>query len=326
MAAGPVKTGRNVAVEIGKETTFGTIASSFDANAFLVETAKAENNQEFYESKAKVGSRELKGLTVMAKSAKLNLEGEIYPELIPYLVNGVLGAETKTADGTGYKHSFAFADVLPSHSFKIAYDDVDSIGYLGGVVDILNFNLAAKAEARFSAELACKQEDDSVSAGTPTITAKKPFMCQGGAIQVAAVGGSLADFLDLKNISFAIKNNLVKDDYRQNGSLYVVSLPVGALDISGSMTVLCNANGIVLRQAFASNTHFKLTYTLSSTETYDTGKYYKIVITIPDFVFLNGPIDIPDEGMKINLDFRAVKPATGSIITVDCHDSRSTVY
>jgi len=314
--------GRNIAVYIAKESSFGTAPAS--ANSIIKVTGiSADLKQETKKSNSRVGVRFSPGQYIVGQLGSITLDSEIYPDTVGYLFKGIANKESVGSSGKGYKHTFTPKDDGDPVTFTIQEDLAGLIryNYLGCAFDELTIDAKVKdfAAATITGSFQDKEEPDIYGYYTGTYSTLSLFTPQMISI---SLGGSPTNYV--KNMQIKISNGLYKEDFRLNKSNLVSSLPLGAGTVTGNIEFTTDMFSEISK--YDSGTSTSMVITLESSELIAAGEPYKIVITIPYIFYSAATINRDENFMTIKLDFEAFYNGTNDIYTIELYDKKSTEY
>ena len=314
-------TGRKLKIYLGKETTFGTKASSFVG--FPITSFSGGIKKEYITSETKVNSRAKTGSFIGSIIGEGSIDAEIYPDTVGYILKGILGSETValvSGATSTYEHTFTFNnDDIPSWTIQINYGDVKVYNFLGTKFDELTISAAPKEFIKMSGNLAFRDEEEEGSPESGSINPTlNPLLTKQIKLKIDGT-----DFGEAKSISLSIKNAINKDDYRLNQSDKITSLSPTTLEVSGSMEVLFNSASTTLRDKFLNGTPITLELIATSDEEVESGFNYSLTIKLNEVYIKDSPIDPADDGMKLTCEFEAFIPDSGELIEVDLVNGKS---
>lgn len=276
-------TGQGTALQIGKETTWGTGVTPTQAVNFTSEGFKA--NIEYKEEDTLVGGTTSRNMDIMKKGVSWDMSVLAKPGNIGLLLGLAFGAEAEpVAESSGYKHSFtmlppALANSLPSFS-AVVDRHVACKKYTGCKVDSFSFTASAGDYIRLSFSGIGKEETSATKTAGLEIEQLKAFRFAGGTCTIDGTS-----FGSVTNVSFNLANAL--DGGEQTlGSGYFNTEPepqkrgvTVSLDASyDSATEGIHAN------KFLTGTKASVVLKFVSPEEIATGENYSITITMPNVI------------------------------------------
>lgn len=218
----------------GKETTFGTPASSYEWLGIIESFEPEESNN--VDSRMSVGVR----APLMLRQGASEVDGSMSLALQnARLIAYALGKVSDSGDGTsGYTHSISTigrGEVLPSITIQ---NDNPLIGltrnYVGGKVDTITVSASAEEAVTLEADfLFSHVEDSGITPATVTADLENYFMFYEGAVRV-----NNTDVADVTEFELEIANGLERRFVlRNDGNRGPARIEEGNLEITASMTL-----------------------------------------------------------------------------------------
>lgn len=199
--------GRKTLVGIGKESTFGTKASTI--TYFPVENFDPAPRVEKVREQGIFGRKEgtLGGVCIGKKFAEPSFDGLVYDEVIGQLIMGALGTDTTTGASTPYSHTFTSDnDAIPSYT--IVWKDGNMTKMLTGcVLSSLELNQDVGDFLKYSTSFVSKYP--ATTTETPSITAENRFCSKFATVKIATnvAGLSGASAVNAESFRLTIEKN-----------------------------------------------------------------------------------------------------------------------
>jgi hypothetical protein len=217
---------------------------------------------------------------------------------------------TTTLDSTNnvYQHTYTPAGFNPTityYTFEVGYDPGLSVLRAPNcVVDSLEFSFTSDSPPVLSVT-AVGGFPSATSRTTPSFPAVRPFTVPDVALQM---GGSAAE---LQELSIELKNN-VERVHDLAGALRAIELR--GLEVSGSFSV--RFRNTTHLNNFLNRTETSLRVTMTGPTA--GGSYnYLLEIELPRIVYDSWSAEISEADLLVqDVDFRALKPASGDVVVV----------
>jgi len=200
--------GRKTLVGIGKETTFGTKASSI--SYFPVESFDPSPRAEIVREQGMFGRKEstLKGACVAKKFAEPSFSGIVYDEIIGELLMAALGTDTKTGSAVPYTHTFTSNNTsIPSYTIVWKSGNMTKM-LTGCVLTTLSLVQETGAFLNYSASFISKYP--ATTTETPGISAENKFCSKYATLKLAddVAGLSGASAINAETFNWTIEKNV----------------------------------------------------------------------------------------------------------------------
>jgi hypothetical protein len=324
-----LKTGLNAQVGFVAETTYGT---GVTPTRFVEFTSESINkNQTRIESSGIRAGKFVQRIDRWSNStvgAAGDVSFEISTQGFGLLFKWMLGTSTQTADGTGFKHSYTWGD-LDGLAFttqvgrpSTAAGVVQPFTYTGCKVTSWTLSQALTDQLMLSLSLDAQNETTATALATASYSASNDFILsyQQGA---ATVGGSS---VSISQFSLTGNNNL-KTDRLFIGATTTKKEPVrnAFLDITGQMTL--EFEDLTQYNRFTGavpGTAVAITATWDTGITYDTGKNYRLILTMPNCRIDGSTPNVANQDMlTYTLPFRVMTDAANSVspVTLDYYNN-----
>jgi hypothetical protein len=217
---------------------------------------------------------------------------------------------TTTLDATNgvYQHTFAPAGFNPSityYTFEAGYDPgLQALRAPNCVVDSLEFSFANTSPPTLSVA-AVGYFPSAVSRAAPSFPAVRPFTAPDISVQI---GGSPAE---LQELSIELSNNVWRS-HDLTGALR--ALEIQGLEVSGSFSV--RFRNMTHLNSFLNRTETSLRVTLTGPVAGGSHNY-SLEIELPRIVYDAWSAEISEAELLVqDVDFQALKPATGDAVVV----------
>jgi hypothetical protein len=294
---------------IRKQSGFGSPAAP---NKFVAATSLSLTPNEEKDYPFTLADRAPLFVQPSQKYSELEAEMMLWPEggLENILHAFFQNVTTTTLDSTNgvYQHTFTPAGFNPTmtyYTLEAGYDPgLQVLRAPNCVVDSLEFSFASDSPPTLSLT-AVGGFPSATSRTTPSFPTVRPFMVPDIAVQL---GGSPAE---LQELSIELKNN-VERVHDLAGALRALELQ--GIEVSGSLSV-----------RFRNMTHFNnfLNRTETSLKVTMTGPVaggtynYSLEIELPRIVYDSWSAEISEADLLMqDVDFEALKPASGDIVVV----------
>ena len=184
-----------IGVKIGKETTHGTIASSFVSLAAGFSSKLRQANMVLEEGRN--GQDVNFSYTTGVRSEEWQIaDSFIYHDTFGHLLGSALGAPTKTVVDTIFDNTFKFVDDPRSLSMQWTQPRraTQAFQALNSVVDKLTIAFDINGNLSYSASGVANPRSD-IAAPTFTFSAVKPFSAWAGVVTLQGASGTYADLI-----------------------------------------------------------------------------------------------------------------------------------
>lgn len=199
--------GRKTIIGIGKESTFGTKASSI--TYFPVESFDPAVRTEVVREQGIFGRKEssLSGVCVAKKWSEPSIEGIVYDEIVGHILMGALGTDTKTGLAIPYTHAFSSNNSsIPSYTI-IWKDGAMTKMITGAVLSSLELTQETGGFLMYSVSFVGKSPADTTE--TPGITAENKFCSKFAGVKIEDDVASLAGgtVIGAESFSLSVQKN-----------------------------------------------------------------------------------------------------------------------
>lgn len=326
--------GNSVVFQIGKESTYGTVADPTNQLKISSESLKPVYNK--IDEGLATGGR---GAGLKATMG-IGVEGSISTLMRPdtvYLLAGVLGAEatpTATTGGEGYVHKFTAIEAaenkhLPSWTCYVDRK-VGQFSYSGCKINRLSLAASAGDYLKCDVDFVGQNEASGATMGDAEdapVSTKKAYKFAQGKVY-SGTGSSRVAIADIDSISLEINNNC---DYQiqttDTGDNYKEA-EVGTREISLSLSAIYASGSEALR-----NSYYKSDATLAveiefiSDEVLDADENYSLKITLPCCQMSDADANMGGlETLKQNMTLNVVDSLTEELIEVEAVTVDSAKY
>ncbi|MEM4260537.1 MAG: phage tail tube protein [Candidatus Woesearchaeota archaeon] len=321
-----ILTGNKAKLQIGKETTWGTLVTTTQEYAFFSEDLKETRE------------KKVEGVIVGAKgepanyTTKIQVEGGFSclarPDDIGYLIGGALGAEgTVITQGTnGKKHTFTAIEMsesasLPSFSVKI--DRVaDIFGYSGFKIDELKLSGSAGDFVKVDVKGVGKNEEVGTTLASLSKSSRRPFKFTGGSLTFGTTD------IEITSFDFNYKNNLQKDIQTNLTGLYTYEPQPAQRQITFNIETLFDDNSIEqYTDYYKTDNTFALELKFTSDEEIETGLNYSMTITISTCQITTSDFGVKGtEVLKHSFSLKAIDSISDELITVELVNTNASKY
>jgi hypothetical protein len=294
---------------IGKQTGFGTAATP---NKFVAVNSISLAPNEERDYPFTIADRAALFVQPAQKYSEIEAEMMLWPEGgIENILHAFFqNVTTTTLDATNgvYRHTFTPAGFNPTityYTFEAGYDPgLQALRAANCVVDSLEFSFASDSVPTLSFS-AVGDYPTLVARSTPSFPAVRPFQVPDVSAQI---GGSPAE---LQELSIELGNN-VERIHDLAGSLKAIELQ--ALEVSGSFSVRFRNTAHLSN--FLNRTETSLKVTLEGPVA--GGSYnYSLEIELPKIVYDAWGAEVSEADLLVqDVDFRALKPASGDVVIV----------
>jgi len=293
---------------VKKETTYGGGATSY-AKYYKITSESIEPTIDYELDDDSVASLFHASKVPTSKRAEGSIELYLNPHEVGHLLLALLGSKTTTQPTTGvYQHVFTPSDTLPSLALKVGRD-IDAEAISGAAIDSFSIDIDATAGRIPISVDVLAQKAETASHVTPTFTTVRDFTATDVTVTMGATTKKP------RTLSLEISNNLSDDHYVLDGSGLLPDIKFsGKREITGTMEI--DFSSATDYSAFLSGTESGLTIDILGDTI--TGSYkYEFKIELPRVYFESVDAEVSGvEPIVASFDFRALKPASGEIITV----------
>lgn len=321
-----ILTGNKAKLQIGKETTWGTLVTTTQEYAFF--------SEDFKETRDK----KVEGVIVGSKgepanyTTKVQVEGGFSclarPDDVGYLLGGALGSEgtVETAGTSGKKHTFTAIDIdettdLPSFSVKI--DRIaDIFGYSGFKIDELKLSASAGDFIKLDVKGVGKSESVGQTLASLTKSTRRPFKFSGGTLKFDTTS------IEITSFDFDYKNNLQKDIQTNQTGLYTYEPNPAQRQITMSIETLFNdASMTQYSDYYKTDDTFAIELEFTSDEEIETGLNYSMTITIPVAQITSSDFGVKGtEALKHSFSLKAIDSISSELITIELVNTNASKY
>lgn len=202
------------------------------------------------------------------------------------LFHHALGGVSNVADGTGYHYTIVPGDLAGlAMTVQVGKPDVSGtvqpFSYLGCKVDSFDLSNTSSDEMKLRLSLDGQAETTGQTLASASYTANmEPLYFTEGSI---TVGGSSFDVLNW-NVT---GTNAIKSDryYISSTTPALKREPIRNAYASYGGSLVADFTDLTAYQRYVSGTTAAVVLTYTGTQTYDTGKFNKVVVTIPNARF-----------------------------------------
>jgi len=303
---------------IGKQSGFGTAVSP---SKFVAASSVSFTPNEERDYPLTIADRAPLFVQPAQKYSEIEVEMMIWPEggLENILHAFFQKVATTTLDATNgvYRHVFtpaSFNEPITYYTFEVGYDPgLEVLRAPNCIVDSLEFSFASDSAPTLSVS-AVGDYPTLVARATPSFPAVRPFGVPDTAVQL---GGTPVEFHEL---SIELTNNAERI-HDLAGALKAIEFQ--SLEVSGSFSVrFRNTNHL---STFLNRTETSLKVTLTGPNA--GGSYnYSLEIELPRIVYDAWSAEISEADLLAqDVDFQALKPASGDIIVVRLVNKVATI-
>jgi hypothetical protein len=294
---------------IGKQTGFGTGVSP---TKFVAATSMSLTPNEEREFPHTIADRAPLFVQPAQRYSEIEAEMMLWPEggIEDILHAFFQNVTTAVLDATNevYQHTFTPAGFNPTvtyYTFEAGYDPgLQSLRAPNCVVDSLEFSFANDSPPALSIS-AVGDFPSTVSRAAPSFPAVRPFAVPDTAVQI---DGSPAE---LQELSIELKNNIERI-HDLNGAQRGIELQ--GLEVSGSFSA--RFRSAMHLSNFLDRTETSLRVTLTGPVAGGSHNY-SLEIEFPRIVYDAWSAGVSEAELIVqDIDFRALKPATGDVVVV----------
>jgi len=303
---------------IGKQSGFGTAVSP---SKFVAASSVSFTPNEERDYPLTIADRAPLFVQPAQKYSEIEVEMMIWPEggLENILHAFFQNVTTTTLDATNsvYRHTFTPAGFNPSmtyYTFEVGYDPgLEVLRAPNCIVDSLEFSFASDSAPTLSVS-AVGDYPTLVARATPSFPAIRPFQVPNVSVQI---GGAP---VELQELSIELNNNTERI-HDLSGALKAIELQ--SLEVSGSFSV--RFKNTTHLSNFLNRTETSLKVTLTGPNA--GGSYnYSLEIELPRIVYDAWSAEISEADLLAqDVDFQALKPASGDIIVVRLVNKVATI-
>jgi hypothetical protein len=294
---------------IGKQTGFGTGVAP---TKFIAATSLSLTPNEERDFPHTIADRAPLFVQPAQKYSEIEAEMMLWPEggLENILHAFFQNVNTTTLDATNgvYQHTFTPAGYNPTvtyYTLEAGYDPgLQALRAPNCVVDSLEFSFASDSPPTLSVS-AVGDFPSAVSRAVPSFPAVRPFTVPNFSV---LIGGSP---VELQELSIELANN-VERAHDLSGALRALELQ--GLEVSGSFSV--RFRNTTHLNNFLNRTETSLKVTLTGPVAGGSHNY-SLEIELPRIVYDSWSAEISEADLLAqDVDFQALKPATGDIVVV----------
>lgn len=322
--------GNSNIIEIGKETTYGTVATP----TYRIQVS----SEDLKYSPTKKEEGLLTGLRTKGKSETMGIKTEgklstlVRPDFAGFFIKGLLGLEGTPSLVAGstvaYTHTFTAIgngenDYLPSYTI-IADRRASTLSYNGLIIGSIDFSAQPEDYLKFDVSFNGKDEGTGTVDNTLSISPLKAFKFKGASVKFN--GEKLADVTSIK---LSYNNGLDTSVQTTDTGVYYKQAQAGTREIKVDGEMLYTSNSESLR-----NTWYKTDGTTSMEIKFESDQYadetnkipYSLIFTIP-----YGQIEMPntttsDGTLKQTFTYNALENGTDELITATLVNTMATAY
>lgn len=318
--------GNNVKVQLGKESTYATVATP--TNQIKVASEGFKYIPEKKSEGLFTGGKSTGKTFTMSKKVEGALSTIARPDDVGLFLGLVTGIEaTPVVNGTlGYDHVFTAIgsgenDYLPSVT---AFVDriVEQYSYTGLILDGLSFDASPGDFLKLDCKFTGREESANATLVALTASPLKAFKFADAKVKIQ--GSSLADVTSLK---FDYQNKVESIQTTDTG-YYFTKAKQGAREISSEIEVIYSAGSdTIYNTLFKTDDVVSLEITFTSEEEIETGLKYSLVISIPNMQINDCSANIGGaEIVKQNMKLSAIEEGSDELITIKLTNARATKY
>lgn len=304
---------------IGKETTYGTAVV---ATAFPPCTSVASEDVKNYVADTGMRGSRVAAYNQLATQGwgTFQYDGAVYLDTIGYALKGLLGDETLTGSGP-YIHAISTLNsgtYQPQSYTLVDYNGYVALAYPGSVFSSLALTMDATNLLTYTAQ-ATGLPSSTVTKPTQVFTSKTATAGYKGAI---TIGGSATSLVENAQLTITQAVNPV---IAVNGTSAPTNIQAGAVDVSGSFTVIYEDDTFRTPMLSGASTIVGITYTNGADS---------LLLTASNVLFTKAPVTRGGNGwMEITVDFAGTADTTDagasggySPIKATLTNTVSTVY
>jgi len=218
------------------------------------------------------------------------------------ILKAALGSVTTTGTGP-YTHVFKIGSSLPSLLIEKGFTDIDQyFKYNGCKVNRVSFSIRSEGYQQVSFDfIGAKETTGSVSFdSTPTDGGYQPW--DGFSVASILEGGS--SIATVTEVDGTIENNLDGSVYVIGGSGERVSLPVGAVKVSGTIRAIFEDLTLYNKAINHTESSLKVVYQLGDGSGSAGNEYFELLL--PELKYSpNAPVVNGPQGVLVELPFEA---------------------
>lgn len=341
-------TGQVGHIALAKQTAFGTpntTAGAYKAVKITGDSLASSNNMIVAEGEIGTG-RDVTQAVPGGFSAAGAINGNLRARAAAVFLQGALG--TLTADtGPPAVDDFAVADTLPVYTLEkkvgTTSNQLLTLRYSDVMVNTLNLSVPSGGLATFSAGLVAANESyigAPIAAETYAATSDDLLVWHGGRIKTgdSANGGSVTYAADetFQSVEIVINNNVQADEWTVRPSRFLRSLTEGIRSIELNFTMIFDDFHKYQQYTYGASGNASPGYSLymgamdftlanwqiitadSITTASPTGAPaapQAVNVVLPKLAFSGFPVQLTSGRIAVSTSARALKPATGDIIS-----------
>ncbi len=320
--------GNNARFQIGKETTYGTVAAGTNQIKIASESLKyvADKKNEGLLTGGKAAGKTF----TMSKKIEGNISTVAKPDEVGLFLALALGVEANPVVAGGgtlaYEHTFTAigngeTDNLPSATGLI--DRIaEQYSYSGLVLDELSFDASPGDFLKIDCKFMGKEEASSATLATLTPSALKSFRFAHGSYKLQ--GSTLADVTSIK-FNYANKAEALQTS---STGYFFTQAKAGAREITADVEVVYSAaSDTIYNTLFKTDDIVSLELTFTSDEIIELATPYSLVITIPNCQINECSVNVGGaETIKQSMKLQAIEEGTDDLIEAVLTNARATKY
>jgi len=321
-----ILTGNKAKLQIGKETTWGTLVTTTQEYAFF--------SEEFKETREK----KVEGVIVGSKGEPANYTTKIQVEGgfsclaraddIGYLLAGTLGSEGTITDvGTnGKKHTFTALEMSESSSlpsFTIKIDRIaDKFAYSGFKIDELKLSGSAGDFVKVDVKGVGKDETTGTTLASLSKSSRRPFKFSGGTLKFGTTS------IEITSFDFNYKNNLQKDIQTNLTGLYTYEPQPAQRQITLNIETIFDDNSLTqYTNYYKTDDTFALELEFESEEEIETGLNYSMKIIIPTIQITSSDFGVKGtDVLKHSFSLKAIDSISSELVTIELINTNANKY
>lgn len=325
--------GNALIVQLGKESTYGTLATPDRQIRVSSESLKPNFNK--VEEGLLTGNKGKSATNIMGIKTEGSLSTLARPDDIGLFLACALGEEEEVVASTDttYTHTFiplgtTEADVLPTMS-AVINRVIDSFGYTGLAINTLSLSADAGDYVNLEASFVGRTEETGATTQTLTPSPLKAFKFHQGKVYLKKPTETAAQELaDVTSVSWEYNNNLDSDTQTTSTGLYYKQPEVGTREITTTLSCIYTSASEAYRNEFyKTDDTLAVVLEFTSDEEVESGYPYSLKITIPCNQVTEADANVSGaERLKENLTLAAVDNGSDELVTVELVNGYSTQY
>lgn len=317
--------GNSVVLQLGEETTYGTVVTPDAQVKISSESYKPAYNKA--EEGLATGGRGSGKVQTMGISVDGGFSTLLRPDM-GNILKWLCGVSASpVAEGDGYKHVFTaigtgLNDSLPSFSTVIDRK-AGVFAYTGCKVNSASFSAASGDYVKLDVTVNAKNEATGTLNTSATPSSLKAFRFAGGKVKI-----NNTSVADVTNIKLDYNNNLSTGVQTTETGNYYLEPECGTRQITASLELIYSASAETIRsQLYKTDDTFALVLEFTSDEEIATGENYKLTVAMPccqcsDADANMGGLDTLSQNMTVNV----VDNLSDELITFTLINDDSTQY